>query len=394
MKKTRLLPFRVAHIAAGFVAVLVGYTSSAVIIFQAADAIGATPEQISSWLWALGIGMGVTSIALSLFYKMPILTAWSTPGAALLVTSLSGLSMNEAIGAFIVSSALITLCGLAGWFNGFVRSIPTELASAVLAGVLFAFGINVFVAMQSNAVLVGLMLVVFFTLKFRLPRYAIFLTLIVGVLTAIIQGEVMLSSFEASFTTPVWIMPKFTAGTIIGVAIPLFIVTMASQNIPGYAALRAHGYQINPSPLMTWTGVAGIVLAPFGGYAFNLAAITAAICMTREVDEDPKRRFMAPVWAGLFYVLTGIFGASVVSLFLMFPTELVMAIAGIALITTIANSLTVALSNDQSREPALLTFMITVSGISLFGIGSAFWGLLIGLLANYWFRKKVTAPSI
>lgn len=382
------LPFRLAHVVAGFVAVLVGYTSSAAIIFQAADSIGATTDQISSWLWALGIGMAVTSIGLSLFYKIPILTAWSTPGAALLVTSLSGLSMNEAIGAFMVSSMLIALCGLAGWFNLFVRAIPTEIASAMLAGVLFAFGINVFLAMQTNFILVGVMLFAYFALKFRLPRYAIFLTLCIGAAIAFVQGNVVLSSFEANITKPVWVTPHFTFGALIGVAIPLFIVTMASQNISGYAVLRAHGYNVNPSPLMTWTGVTGVLLAPFGGFAFNLAAITAAICMTDEVDEDSQQRFMAPVWAGLFYLLTGIFGASVVSLFLMFPVELVMAIAGLALVTTIANSLTVALASDENREPALLTFLITVSGINLIGIGSAFWGLLIGMLLNFWFKYQ------
>lgn len=382
------LPFSLSHVSAGFVAVLIGYTSSAVIIFQAADSAGASNAQISSWLWALGIGMAFTSIGLSLFYKVPVLTAWSTPGAALLITSLSGLTINEAVGAFMLSSALIMICGLAGWFDQLMRLIPTQLASAMLAGILFAFGLDVFIAMNTNLALVGAMLLCYLAIKTVLPRYVILITLCLGIAIALLQENLSFSTFELRLTEPVWVAPHFSFTAAIGVALPLFIVTMASQNIPGYAALRANGYEVPPSPLMAWTGLTGILFSPFGGFAYNLAAISAAICMTSDVDKDPTKRYMASVWAGFFYFITGLFGATVVSLFLIFPKELVMAIAGLALLNTIGNSLSMALKDEGSREPALLTFLITASGMTLFSIGSAFWGLLIGLLVTYWFRLR------
>ncbi len=367
--------------SAGFVAVLVGYTSSAVIIFQAAAAAGASDAQISSWLWALGIGMGLTSIGLSLRYGSPVLTAWSTPGAALLVTGLSGVSINEAIGVFIFSSALITLCGLTGGFDKLMALVPSSLAAAMLAGVLFAFGLNLFQALQSQLLMVALMLGVYLLARQMVPRYVIPLALVTGIAVAASQGQLQLDGLQWQLAQPVLMLPVFSLSALIGVGIPLFVVTMASQNVPGLAVMRANGYQVPASPLISWTGLTGMLLAPFGGFSFNLAAITAAICMGREADPDPARRYLASVWAGIFYLLTGLFGATVVGLFNAFPAQLVMAIAGLALLGTIGNSLAAALSEDESREAALITFLVTVSGISLLGVGSAFWGLVLGLIA-------------
>ncbi len=380
------------HITSGFVAVLVGYTSAAAIVFQAAAAGGATAEQISSWLWALGLGMGISGISLSLYYKNPVMIAWSTPGAALLVTSLPGIPMNEAIAAFLFSSALITLCGVTGWFDHIMKLVPQALASAMLAGVLLRFGLDVFVAMESDFPLVGLMLVVYITGKHLLPRYAIPLTFLSGVIASSLMGSIQPIHLEPSFTRPVFVMPVFSITTLIGVGIPLFVVTMASQNVPGIAVLRSHGYQTPASPLIGWTGFTGILLAPFGGFAFNLAAITAAICMGKDVDPDKSRRYLAAIWAGIFYIIAGLFGASVTVLLSAFPVELIMAIAGLALLGTIANSLNNALSDDSLHEASILTFTITASGMSLLSIGSAFWGLLVGLfiygLINHKQKRK------
>ncbi|GGB95870.1 benzoate transporter [Marinobacterium zhoushanense] len=381
--------FNLSHISAGFVAVLVGYTSSAVIIFQAAASAGAGPAEISSWLWALGIGMALTSIGLSLRYKTPVLTAWSTPGAALLVTGLSGLSLNEAVGVFLFSSALITLCGITGWFERLMRHIPSPLAAAMLAGVLLQFGLQLFGALQHQLLLVAAMLVCYLVVRQLLPRYVIPVTLLIGLLIATGQGLLQVEVLSWQLARPVWVMPEFSITALIGVGIPLFIVTMASQNIPGLAVLRANGYDTPASPLITGTGLTGLLLAPFGGFAFNLAAITAAICMGREADPDPARRYMATVWAGFFYLLTGLFGATVAALFAAFPAELVMAIAGLALLGTIGNSLGAALHDSDSREAALITFLVTASGITLAGVGSAFWGLAAGLL-GYHLPKLIT----
>ena len=372
-----------SHIVTGFVVVLVGYASSAAIVFQAAENAGATATELTSWLWALGVGMGLSSLGLSWHYRQPILTAWSTPGAALLVTSLSGLSMSEAIGAFLICSLLITLCGISGWFDHLMALLPPSLAAAMLAGVLFPFGLQAFGALQHQLALAGLMLLCYLLLKNRLPRYAIPMTLLVGLGLAITQGQFDSGNIEWQLAMPVFMMPSFSLNTLIGVAIPLFVVTMASQNMPGLAVLRAHNYQAPASSLISWTGITGLLLAPFGGFAFNLSAITAAICMSEEADPDHNKRYQASIWAGIFYLLAGLFAATVASLLLVLPKTLIMVIAGLALLSTIGNSLYSALIVEQEREAALITFVITASGLSLFGIGSAFWGLVIGLLVHY-----------
>lgn len=371
-------------LAAGFVAVLVGFTSSAVIIFQATAAVGATQAQTTSWLMALCVGMAATSIGLSLRYKVPVLTAWSTPGAALLATSLVGVPISDAIGAFIVCGALITLAGLTGWFERVMHKIPLTIASAMLAGVLFRFGVDLFGSMGRQLPLVFSMFVGYLLLRRWRPRYAIPLVLCLGVVMAAWLGLLSLRDVPLTLARPVWHSPTFTLSAALSVALPLFIVTMASQNIPGIATLRASGYGKTPiSPLITWTGIATLVLAPFGGYALNLAAITAAICMGREAHEDPAKRYYAAIAAGFFYLLCGLAAASVAALLAAFPVELVKALAGLALLGTIGNALSVAMANETQREAALVTFLCTVSGLTLGGIGSAFWGLVAGAIVMF-----------
>ncbi|GLR31336.1 benzoate transporter [Shewanella decolorationis] len=382
-----------SKISAGFIAVLVGYSSSAVIILQAADAVGATSAQMSSWLWALGVGMGLTSIGLSLYYKNPVLTAWSTPGAALMVSSLAGLSIHEAVGAFLISSLLITLCGLAGWMDKLIRIMPPSVAAAMLAGVLLQFGLGLFQAMQTQLSLILLMLLVFIVLKPFAARYIMLLTLVAGIGMSYQLDLLQLDKLELQFAAPVWIAPTFSIASVVGVALPLFVVTMASQNMPGVAALHGHGYRPPISPLITVTGLMGVLFAPFGGFAFNLSAITAAICMGKEADPNPATRYWAAVWGGVFYLITGLLGATVVGLFAAFPKELVLAIAGLALLGTIGNSLTAALADNDEREVAVITFLVTASGVSILGIGSAFWGLLLGFLMHYWHKHRVLTTA-
>lgn len=382
-----------SKISAGFIAVLVGYSSSAVIILQAADAVGATSAQMSSWLWALGVGMGLTSIGLSLYYKNPVLTAWSTPGAALMVSSLAGLSIHEAVGAFLISSLLITLCGLAGWMDKLIRIMPPSVAAAMLAGILLQFGLGLFQAMQTQLSLILLMLLVFVVLKYWAPRYIMLLTLVAGIAMSYQLDLLQLDKLELQFAAPVWIAPTFSIASVVGVVLPLFVVTMASQNMPGVAALHGHGYRPPISPLITVTGLMGVLFAPFGGFAFNLSAITAAICMGKEADPNPSTRYWAAVWGGVFYFITGLLGATVVGLFAAFPKELVLAIAGLALLGTIGNSLTAALADNDEREVAVITFLVTASGVSILGIGSAFWGLLLGFLMHYWHKHRALTTA-
>ena len=380
--------FSPAHVSAGFIAVLVGYTSSAAIVFEAARAAGASPAEMASWLWALGIGMGLTCIGLSLYFRSPVLTAWSTPGAALLATGLAGASMADAIGAFVFASGLIALCGVTGWFDQIMRRVPKALASAMLAGVLLQFGLDVFAALAHQRLLVSLMLVLFLLARRHLPRYAVPLTFLLGLVVAAAQGMIRVGSISVAFTHPVWTSPAFSLPVVLGVGLPLFIVTMASQNIPGMAVLRTNGYATPSSPLISWTGLTGVLLAPFGGFSFNLAAITAAICMSKDADPDPARRYRAAVWAGVFYLVTGVMGATIASVFAAFPRALVVAIAGLALLGTIGNSLLNALGTEDEREPALVTFLVTASGLTMFGIGSAFWGLALGIAASWIFERR------
>ncbi|MFM5049989.1 benzoate/H(+) symporter BenE family transporter [Aeromonas veronii] len=379
------MPFAIPHLVAGLIAVMVGYTSSVILIIQAATAAGADTAQVASWLWTLGIGMGVSCIALSLYYRIPILTAWSTPGAALLITTLGNFTLAEAIGAFVISSLLITLCGISGWFDRLMKHIPAPLAAAMLAGVLLKFGLDLFKVAPQDPLLLGTLLLAFLLGRHLWPRYTMVLVLGVGMLICSVRGDLQMGTLHWQLASPVWTWPAFSLDALFGIALPLFIVTMTSQNMPGIAILRAHGYQPSTSSLISWTGLTGLLLAPFGGYAFNLAAITAAICMGKEVDPDTKRRWPAAVWAGCFYLLTGCFGATVAALFSAFPAALVTCVAGLALLGTIGSSLHSALQEDEAREAALLTFIITASGISLLGIAAACWGLLIGL-AIYQFQ--------
>ncbi len=365
-------------VVAGFVTVLVGFASSAVIVFQAARGLGASQAEIGSWMWALGVGMGATCIGLSLRYRVPVVTAWSTPGAAMLIGSGAGVPLSDAIGAFVLAAVLGAAAGFSGVFERAMRRIPVSLASGMLAGVLLRFGLDLFVAMQTQAALALTMFAVYLVGRRRFPRYAVIATLLAGLAVAAGGGLMHWEQVHLELARPVFVAPSLSWGAVFGIALPLFVVTMASQNVPGVAVIRASGYQVPVSPTIGWIGVVNTVLAPFGAYALNLAAITAAICMGREAHEDPARRYVAAVSAGGFYLLIGLFGATVAALFAAFPRELVMAVAGIALLGTIGGSLATALREDLEREPALVTFLATASGLTLFGIGSAFWGLLAG----------------
>ncbi len=369
-------------IVAGFVAVLVGFTSSVAIVFQAAQALGATPGQTASWIWALGIGMAVTSIGLSLWTRQPVLTAWSTPGAALIAAT-SGITMPEAVGAFIVCSLLILLAGATRAFERVMDKLPMALASALLAGVLTRFGLDAAKAASSAPALVALMALVYVIGRRAWPRYAVPAVLVAGTAVAMAQGRLDMTAVPWAWAVPVWTTPQFTLGATIGLAIPLFVVTMASQNLPGVAAQRASGYDTPVSASISATGLVGVVLAPFGGYAFNLAAITAAICMGREAHEDPARRYVAAVSAGGFYLVVGLAGGAVAAALGAFPRELVAAVAGLALVGTIGAGLAGALKDERHRDAAILTFLVTLSGLTLFGIGSAFWGVVAGGIALF-----------
>jgi benzoate membrane transport protein len=371
-------------VVAGFVAVLVGYTSSVAIVFQAAQALGATAEQTASWMWALGLAMGLSCIGLSLHYRLPVLTAWCTPGAALLAAT-QGLTLPEATGAFIVCAGLIILAGVTGVFERVMDKLPMAVAAALLAGVLTRFGLDAVLQVKSAPALVLAMAAAYLAGRRWWPRYAVPGVLGAGIVVAALQGRLaggaLWQAVAQGWAVPQWVSPQFSLATTVGVALPLFIVTMASQNLPGVAAQRAAGFAVPVSPVTTATGAITLVLAPFGCFAINLAAITAAICMSPEAHADAAKRYTAPVMAGIFYTLLGLAGGAVAGLLAAFPRELVAAVAGLALLGTIAGGLATALKDEHHRDAAALTFLVTRSGVSRAGIGSAFWGVVAGVVA-------------
>ena len=385
MTASRLSDASLSAVTAGFVAVLVGFTSSVAVVFQAAQSLGATPAQTASWMWALGWGMGLTTLLPSLWLRKPVMIAWSTPGAAVLAVAgaSGGFGMAEATGAFIVCAVLIIVAGASGAFERVMERIPMPLAGALLAGVLARFGLDAFTALHSSLGLVGAMLAAYLLGRRLWPRYAVVGVLGTGVAIAAATGRLHAGSVQWAFTVPVFTAPEFSWRATVSLALPLFIVTMASQNLPGVAAIRAAGYRLPISKIIALTGVVTLVLAPFGAFALNLAAITAAICLGREAHADPDKRWVAAAACGALYCVVGVFGAAVSGLLAAFPRELVIAVAGLALLGTIGSGLATALKDEPYREAALITFLVTLSGLELFGVGSAFWGVVAGAAALF-----------
>ena len=383
-----LRDFSLSAVVAALIAVTVGYAGPAVIIFQAAKIGHLSEAQLSSWIWAISIGSGITSIALSLRYKVPVITAWSTPGAALLVAGLAQYSYAEAIGAYLLSATLLTLFGVTGLFSKVMGKLPKAVVAAMLAGILFRFGIELFVALEKLPLLVLPIVLVYLLAKRLLPRYAVILALLVGLSLSFGMGRINFHALSATLATPVLTTPSFSLAAMIGLGIPLFFVTMASQNAPGVAVLQNAGYTIPISPLISSTGLASLLLAPFGAHGINLAAITAAICTGSEAHSQIEKRYVAGVVCGLLYLLIAAFGSMVASVFSALPDVLIASLAGLALMGALGNGLGNALQNENLREPGLITFLITASGISFFGIGAPFWGLMAGVTANL-----ILAPS-
>lgn len=385
----------------GLIATMVSYAGPLLIVFQAAKAANLSDALLSSWIWAISFGSGLTAILLSVWFKAPVITAWSTPGAVLLVASLTTYSYADAIGAYLFSAVIITALGVSGLFSTIMKHVPASITTAMLAGILLSFGINVFVSMQQFPALALPMIICYLLAKRWSPRYAVVLTLFVGLAVAYGLGQLHVGSVEMALVHPVFTAPTFSLDAIIGLGIPLCIVTMASQNAPGISVLRADGYETPASPLIATTGIASLLLAPFGSHGINLAAITAAICTGKEAHPDPAKRYVAGIACGAFYLVFGMFGATIASVFSAMPKELTAVIAGLALFASLSSSLASAMSDVTQRESALVTFLVTISGISIGGIGAAFWGLIAGVVTNMiltgdvrrWFSKNKQAHA-
>jgi len=372
---------------AGLVAVIIGFASSIALIYQVVITLGGTPDLVASWILMLGLVMGTTSIGLSYFYKVPVLIAWSTTGAALLISSAQGYNLNEAVGAFMFAALLVFLSGITGWFEKIMNRIPSELACAMLAGVLVTFGIDVFNFMNDMPLVIGLMVLVYFVGKRFFARFAMLSVLIVGVLLAWQFGHVDTSALQWKMSHFTYIAPSFNLQACISIGLPLYIVTMTSQNLPGIAVLKAHNYKAPISASLNVTGLVNVLCAPFGAYSINLAAITAAICMSDEADKNPDKRYWASIAGGVFYILMALCAATLVGLVASLPQALILALAGIALFGTIANSLQQALTGSQYTEAAIVTFLVTASDLTMFSVGSAFWGIIAGVCTVMITRK-------
>ncbi|OWK49291.1 Inner membrane protein YdcO [Pseudomonas oleovorans subsp. oleovorans] len=392
--KALLKDCSVSAVVAGFIATVISYAGPLVIIFQAAKAADLPHDVLSSWVWTISIGSGVLGIVLSLRYKVPIVIAWSAPGSALLVTLLPGISLNEVVGAYLVSSLIILLVGLSGAFDRLIGKLPAAISAAMLAGILFRFGTDLFVSMQEQPWLVLTMLATYLIFKRLSPRYTVLAVLVVGVLSTLGAGELRSEALMIGLTTPVWISPEFSWQVILNVALPLVVVALTGQFVPGMVVLRSAGYPTPVSPLISSSALGSLLLAPFFCHGLNLAAITAAICTGKEAHEDPARRYVAGVVGGVFYLVLGIFGATLVSFFTAFPAALIAALAGLALLAAIGGALAGAMSAAADREAALITFLVTASGMSFLGLSAAFWGLVFGIGAHLLLTARRSALPV
>ncbi|WPN58264.1 benzoate/H(+) symporter BenE family transporter [Pseudomonas sp. P9_31] len=366
---------------AGLISVIVNYGGTFILVFQAAKVAGLSPELTASWVWSVSIGVGITGLFLSWVSREPIITAWSTPAAAFLVVALSTTPYAEAVGAYIISAAAFVLLGLSGCFEKLIRLIPSGVAAGLLAGILLQFGIGAFGGMSLDPVLVGLLIAAYVVLKRFTARYAVVGILVLGLAFLLTQGRVELSGLALQFAVPVFTQPEFSINALLSVALPLFLITLTGQYMPGMLVLRNDGFSTSANPILTVTGLGSLLMAPFGSHAFNIAAITAAICTGKEASEDPSKRWIAGVAAGLFYILVGIFGVTLAAVFMALPATFITTLAGLALLGTIGASLASAMADVKTREASLITFLASAANITLLGIGGAFWGLLIGLAA-------------
>ncbi|MER2552976.1 MAG: benzoate/H(+) symporter BenE family transporter [Thauera sp.] len=378
-----ICPSDLAHpLVAGLVSVIVNYGGTFILVFQAAKVAGLSPELTASWVWSISIGVGVTGIVLSWTAREPIITAWSTPAAAFLITALATTPYAEAIGAYLLSAAAFVALGLSGYFEKAIRLIPPGIAAGLLAGILLQFGIGAFGGMSIDPVLAGLLIMAYLVLKRFTARYAVVGILVLGLAFLLIEDRVDLSGLSLQLAAPVFTMPAFSLNATLSVALPLFLITLTGQYMPGMLVLRNDGFKTSANPIVTVTGLGSLLMAPFGSHAFNIAAITAAICTGREAHEDPSRRWIAGIAAGVFYILVGVFGVTLAALFMAFPATFITTLAGLALLGAIGGSLAGAMADAQAREASLITFLAAAANISLLGIGGAFWGLVIGLVAH------------
>ncbi|QXW27413.1 benzoate/H(+) symporter BenE [Acinetobacter johnsonii] len=379
---------------AGFLAVLISYSGPLIIFFQAAQKANVAPNMMISWIWGISIGAAVAGIFLSIKYKTPVITAWSAPGTALLVTLFPNISLNEAVAAYITAALVILLIGLSGYFDKLLKWIPQSIAAAMMAGILFQFGLGLFTATDSMPLIVFGMLLVFLVSKRLNPRYSMVWVLLAGVLLSLFLGKMNPVSVDFSLAIPQWISPEWTMNSMLNLALPLILVSLTGQFLPGMAIMKLSGYDTPAKPIITATSIASLAVACVGGITIVLASITAALCMGKDAHELKEKRYIAGIANGLFYILGGLFAGSIVMLFSLLPKELVAALAGLALLGAIGTNVSVAMKDESERDAALITFLATASGMHFLGLSSVFWGICIGIIAHLLLGKPKSEPAV
>ncbi|WP_345960688.1 benzoate/H(+) symporter BenE family transporter [Pseudomonas sp. NY8896] len=369
-------------IIAGCIATMISYAGPLVIIFHAAEAAGLSHQQLSSWVWAVSMGSAVLGALLSLRYRVPVVIAWSIPGSALLVTALPQLGLEQAVGAYLVANLVLLLIGISGAFDRIIARLPGSIAAGMQAGILFSFGIEVFRALPMQPMLVLAMFITYVLMRRVQPRYAVAAVLCVGTVVTVASGAFRSEALVLELASPQWVSPQFS------LALPMVLVALTGQFMPGMAVLRNAGYPTPASPLISASALAGALLAPFGCHGLNLAAVTASLCTGHEAHENPRRRYVAAVAGSALYLLLGIAGATLMSLFAAFPAALIAALAGLALYGAISEALARSLAEPAERDAGLFTFLVTASGVAFLGLSAAFWGLLFGLLAHALLRLR------
>ncbi|MFJ0195494.1 benzoate/H(+) symporter BenE [Acinetobacter baumannii] len=391
--KTLKKDWSISATVAGFLAVLISYSGPLIIFFQAAQRAHVSTDMMVSWIWGISIGAAVSGIYLSIKYKTPVITAWSAPGTALLVTLFPNISLNEAVAAYITSAIVIFLIGITGYFDKLLKWIPQDVAAGMMAGILFQFGISLFTASDSMPLIVFSMLIVFLIAKRLMPRYTMIWVLAAGVLLSLILGKMNPVDVSFNLAIPQWISPEWTWNSTLNLAVPLILVSLTGQFLPGMAIMKLSGYDTPAKPIITATSIASLAVACVGGITIVLASITAALCMGKDAHELKEKRYIAGIANGIFYILGGLFAGSIVMLFSLLPKELVAALAGLALLGAIATNISVAMKNDGQRDAALITFLASASGMHFLGLSSVFWGICIGVIAHFILTPRSTPAT-
>ncbi len=391
--KTLKNDWSISATVAGFLAVLISYSGPLIIFFQAAQRAHVSTDMMVSWIWGISIGAAVSGIYLSIKYKTPVITAWSAPGTALLVTLFPHVSLNEAVAAYITCAIVIFLIGVTGYFDKLLKWIPQDVAAGMMAGILFQFGIGLFTASDSMPFIVFSMLIVFLIAKRLMPRYTMIWVLAAGVLLSLFLGKMNPVDVSFSLAIPKWISPEWTWNSTLNLAVPLILVSLTGQFLPGMAIMKLSGYDTPAKPIITVTSIASLAVACVGGITIVLASITAALCMGKDAHELKEKRYIAGIANGIFYILGGLFAGSIVMLFSLLPKELVAALAGLALLGAIATNISVAMKNDRQRDAALITFLATASGMHFLGLSSVFWGICIGVIAHFILTPRSTSAT-